>query len=320
VNGLAPSLCTGCGTELAPALLACPACQRLVHAERLRDLAAQARLCEERADAAGARDAWAQVLALLPESAGQRAVVQEAFQRWSAKAPAAARRSEAPGWLRRLGPLAAIGFGVWKLVAVAKLAPFLLLLASFGVYWRAWGWAFAAGFLASIYLHELGHVIALRRAGIPASAPMFIPGVGAFVRMQHVPPDPATNARVGLAGPVAGLVAALACYGISLATTAPLFRALAHAGAVINIFNLVPIWQLDGGRGFSSLTRGQRLAITAVAGGALALSDDRLLWLVVLAGFARSFSPRAPERPDHRAFATFALLLVAFSWLAQVAR
>jgi Zn-dependent protease len=149
---------------------------------------------------------------------------------------------------------------------------------------------------------------------------MFIPGVGAFVRMQHVPPDPATNARVGLAGPVAGLVAALACYGISLATTAPLFRALAHAGAVINIFNLVPIWQLDGGRGFSSLTRGQRLAITAVAGGALALSDDRLLWLVVLAGFARSFSPRAPERPDHRAFATFALLLVAFSWLAQVAR
>ena len=318
--GLAASTaCAGCGTELAPVMLACPACHRLVHSELLRDLAARARACEERGDAAGARDSWSEVLALLPESAGERKVVQEAVSRWSAQAPPPPRR-EAQAQLRRLGPLAALGFGAWKLIAAAKLAPLLSLLAAFAVYWRAWGWAFAAGFLACIYVHELGHVFALRRAGIPASAPMFIPGVGAFVRLHRAPPDAATDAFVGLAGPMAGLVAALGCYAISTLTAAPLFRALAHAGAVINLFNLIPVWSLDGARGFAALVRWQRLAVTAMAGLALYLTDEGMLWLVVLLGFAAAFSPRVPPRPNHRAFGAFAVLVASLSWIVSVAR
>jgi Zn-dependent protease len=300
-------------------MLACPACRRLVHAEVLGDLATRARACEERGDAAGARDAWSEVLSLLPENAGQRKVVQAAVQHWSAQAPAPVRPPQPPGQLRRLGPLAAVGYGAWKLVAVAKLAPFLSLLAAFALYWRAWGWAFAAGFVASIYVHELGHVFALRRAGIPASAPMFIPGVGAFVRLHRAPADAATEAFVGLAGPAAGLVAALACFVISVTIEAPLFGALAHAGAVINLFNLIPVWSLDGARGFAALSRWQRLAVAAVAGLALYLTGDGMLWLVVLVGFAASFSPRVPPKPNHGALGAFALLVGSLSWLLFMA-
>lgn len=312
--------CSSCGTELAPGMLACPACHSLVHASELRDLASRARECEEQRDAAGARDAWSRVLLLLPEESKQRQVVQEAVQRWSARAPAPEPRREAPGWLRRLGPVAAIALGAWKLLAVAKLAPLLSLLASFALYWKMWGWAFAAGLLASIYVHELGHMVALRRAGIPASPPMFIPGLGAFIRMHRPPHDAATEARVGLAGPVAGLLAALACYGLSSAMGAPIFRALAHAGAIINLFNLMPIWSLDGARGFAALTRWQRLTVTAAAGAALVFTAEGMLWLVVLVGFAVSFSRRTPSRPDPGALALFVLLVGALSWLSLVSR
>ncbi len=311
--------CRACGTELSPSMLECPACHALVRAVELRDLAARARQCEERDDAAGARDAWSEVLSLLPAGVAQRRVVEDAVQRWSARAPAQDRR-RMPAWLARLGPAAAIVYGAWKLVAVAKLAPFLSLLASFALYWNVFGWAFAAGLVLSIYVHELGHVVALRRAGIPASAPMFIPGVGAIVRLHRAPPDAATDARVGLAGPMAGLLAAAACYGIAVTTSAPIFRALAHAGAVINLFNLIPIWSLDGARGFAALTRGQRLALAAVAGVMIALTGEGMLWLVLLVGLAVSFSPRAPTRPDAGAFATFTLLVAAFSGLAVAAR
>src|SRR5512133_3951693 len=111
--------------------------------------------------------------------------------------------------------------------------------------------------MASLYLHELGHVVALRRAGIPASPPMFIPGFGAYVRMHQAPADGHTDARVGLAGPLVGLAVAALCYALAAATGSSLLLAVAHAGAILNLFNLVPLWSLDGSRGFSPLTRGQ---------------------------------------------------------------
>src|SRR3989454_12639768 len=79
------------------------------------------------------------------------------------------------------------------------------MLLSAGVYWAAWGWKFALGVVLSIYVHEMGHVQALQRYGIKATAPMFIPGVGAVVRLKQYPASPREDARVGLAGPLGGL-------------------------------------------------------------------------------------------------------------------
>lgn len=188
------------------------------------------------------------------------------------------------------------------------------------MYWQSWGWKFAALFLGSIYLHELGHVAALRRAGIPASAPMFIPGLGAYVRMHRAPPDARTDARIGLAGPVVGAAVAVALYGVAALTGSGLLRAVAHAGAVVNLFNLTPVWSLDGARAFNALTQAQRFAIVALTGTALYLTDEGILWLVLVVGALRMLSPRAAERADQRAFATFAGLVVVLSLLAQHAR
>jgi len=213
----------------------------------------------------------------------------------------------------------ALAFGAWKLAGFAKVATFLSFAASFALYWGTWGWRFAAGFLGSIYLHELGHVWALRRAGIPASAPMFIPGLGAYVRMHAAPPDRRTDAFVGLAGPVAGLLVALAFFAAAGATGSPLLRALAHAGAIINLCNLVPIWQLDGARGFAPLSRLQRFLLVCIAGVALAVGGEGLLWLFVLLGAVRLLGRDAPEEGDVGVFGAFAALLVVLALLSRQA-
>lgn len=318
---IARRACAACGTELPEVLLACPACGKLVHAEELGRLAAQGREQEALGDAASALALWRRVLALLPAGTRQRDAVAATVARLSALAPPAPPApAKAPGWMGRLGPLGVVALGAWKLLGVAKLTAFLSLLASFGLYWHTWGFAFGAGFLASIYLHELGHVFALRRAGIPASPPMFIPGVGAYVRMHHAPPDARTDALVGLAGPLAGLGVAVAFQGLWLLTGLPLLRVLAHAGAILNLFNLVPIWSLDGARGLSALSQWQRFVLALVIGGAYGATREGMLLLLLLVAAARALSPRAPQKADHGALLLFGGLVVGLSALALYAR
>jgi Zn-dependent protease len=317
-RALAPARCAGCSTELPPARLDCPACRRLVHAEALRALPPRGAEAEARGDAAAALAAWGEAHALLPAGTKQHEAVAATVARLSAVAPPVA--PPPPSWLGRLGPLAAVGLLLWKVVGVAKLGAVLSLFASFAVYWAAFGWRFAAGLLASMYVHELGHVIALRRAGIPAGAPMFIPGLGAYVRLHAPVPDARTNARVGLAGPLAGL-AITAVLGVA-ATVAgsPLLGAVAYSGAVMNLFNLVPIWQLDGSRGLSSLARWERFALLGVAIAALVVSREQMLWLVVIVLALRAASPAAPDRGDPPVLAAFAALVVALAGIAAYAR
>ena len=128
------------------------------------------------------------------------------------------------------------------------------MLVSIGAYALIWGWQFGVGFVLLLLVHEMGHVIQLRREGIPASAPMFIPFLGALVAMKELPKDAAAEARVGLAGPVLGSLGALvplALYGV---TGDELFKALAFVGFFLNLFNLLPVLPLDGGRAMAALS------------------------------------------------------------------
>src|SRR6185369_768538 len=100
-----------------------------------------------------------------------------------------------------------LGKGKLLLVGLTQAKTLLSIAIALGVYTMAYGWKFALGLIASLYVHEMGHVAWLRRYGIPASAPMFVPGLGAFVRLKSHPPTPAQDARVGLAGPVWGAAA-----------------------------------------------------------------------------------------------------------------
>jgi Zn-dependent protease len=170
-----------------------------------------------------------------------------------------------PFWKRSGGALAALGllivkFGV-KLKALLFLLPKIKLLTTSGTmlvsiaaYALIWGWKFAIGFVLLLFVHEMGHVIQLRREGIKASAPMFIPFLGALVAMKEMPKDAAAEARVGLAGPVLGSLGALAVLGIYGLTGNELFKALAFVGFFLNLFNLLPVLPLDGGRAMAALS------------------------------------------------------------------
>ena len=176
--------------------------------------------------------------------------------------PGSGRQSWRERLKRYLGPLA-VGalLLVTKLKAVLLLLPKLKLLTtsatmvvSIAAYALIWGWSFAVGFVVLLLLHELGHVFQLRREGIPASAPMFIPFLGAVVAAKSMGDDASAEARVGLAGPILGTLATLVPLGIWIATGNEFWQALAYVGFFINLFNLLPVLPLDGGRAMAALS------------------------------------------------------------------
>src|SRR5207244_2306971 len=120
-------------------------------------------------------------------------------------------------------------------------------------YASIWGWQFAVGFVVLLFVHEMGHVIQLRREGIAASAPLFIPFMGAVVWAKSLGNDAAAEARVGLAGPVLGSIGSALCLPLYSATGNHLFQALAFTGFFLNLFNLLPVTPLDGGRAFAAM-------------------------------------------------------------------
>jgi len=162
---------------------------------------------------------------------------------------------------RILAPLAAVGLLLAKfkgfallLLKVKFLGTALTMILSVGAYALLFPVWFAVGFVALIWVHEMGHVLQLKREGIPASAPMFIPFLGAFVAMKQMPKNALVEARVGLAGPVLGSLGALGAWGIYELTQEPLFLGLAYVGFFLNLFNLLPMLPLDGGRAVGALS------------------------------------------------------------------
>ncbi|MFN7978720.1 MAG: hypothetical protein U0P30_11315 [Vicinamibacterales bacterium] len=327
---LAPTpRCARCGAELAPALRQCPACGRLVHADTLTRLAAEAEAYERDGRAGEAVIAWRSALDLLPGDAPQVATIRAKVDALTRDATPTATAGPMPKWL---APLGVFGAMLWKfkfvvvliltkgkllLTGFTQAGTLLSMLAAMGVYWTIWGWKFALGFVLQIYVHEMGHVAALVRLGIKASAPMFIPGLGAVVRMDQYPASPREDARVGLAGPIWGLGATLATYALFQLTAHPLFAALTHAGAVINLFNLTPVWQLDGARGMHALSRRGRGMIALLVTAAFLATGEGTLLLVGLASWWAVWRP-APDDTDRRTLVEFAGLVVALTALAQV--
>lgn len=309
--------CPECGTEVAPALRSCPACHRLVHAEELKRLAAEAERASQAGDAPAALASWRQALELLPPGSRQHATVSaKVAQLGGPVGPteAAHPASAPPSWVRKAGPLGALALLLWKLKFA--LAALLSMLVSLGVYWVAWGWRFALGLVASIYVHELGHLAALRLRGVPASAPMFVPGLGAFVR--HRPLErPEDEARVALAGPLWGLGAAIAAYAVHLATGAPLWAGLAQWGARLNLLNMIPVPPLDGGTAFRALSRDQRWVVVLTVGAVLYHTGEGLLWIVLLLAAARALGAESASEPDWTSLAEFVFLVAALAGLGS---
>ncbi|MDR0779245.1 MAG: site-2 protease family protein [Pseudomonadales bacterium] len=122
------------------------------------------------------------------------------------------------------------------------------MLLSVIAYAFIFGWRYAIGFVGLIFVHEMGHYIAARQRGLNVGAPMFIPFVGAWIELKEMPHNVETEAYVGLAGPLAGTLGALACYFFARHFASDLLLALAYSGMFLNLFNLIPLAPFDGGR------------------------------------------------------------------------
>ena len=167
-----------------------------------------------------------------------------------------------PGLFKRtVGPaVAAIAAFLAKFKAILVLLPKLKLLSTSGTmlvsiaaYTLIWGFPFALGFVVLLLVHEFGHVIQLRREGIKASWPMFIPFMGAVISARSLGDNALAEARVGLAGPILGSIGSAACILIWHATGNDIWRALAFTGFFLNLFNLLPVVPLDGGRAMAAM-------------------------------------------------------------------
>jgi Zn-dependent protease len=156
-----------------------------------------------------------------------------------------------------LVPIVAAGFALVKfgglLLKLKVVTTGVSMAVSIAAYAWIWGLPFAVGLVLLIFVHELGHVLELRRQGVPASAPLFIPFLGAVIGMKALPDDAWKEARVALAGPIVGSVGAAALWAVGEATGSELVVALAFVGFFLNLFNLIPIVPLDGGRAVAAL-------------------------------------------------------------------
>jgi Zn-dependent protease len=155
--------------------------------------------------------------------------------------------------LRRFGAIIVVVLLKLKLILglVLKgkvLGPLISAIISVGAYTLLWGWPFAALFVAQLFVHEMGHVIELRRQGVKATAPMFIPFLGAVIGMKEMPHDARREAQMAIAGPIAGGLAALVLALLGWHLHSDLLLAAATTGFLINLFNLIPLTPLDGGR------------------------------------------------------------------------
>lgn len=318
--------CPSCSHWLPDGTLACPDCQTLTYGRHLSDLAGSAQSLEKEGKWTEARERWHDALGWMPENAVQAQQIREHVgvidQRLTAESEQKAR------WTRRLGPLAPVFFFLLKIKSAIfllfKLKFLLGLVSFFGLYWAIFGWRFALGFTVCLFVHEMGHYVAVKRRGLKADLPIFFPGLGAYVRWYSMGVSRPDLAAIALAGPLYGLGAAIVCGGLFYLTGNSIFLVLANTGAWVNLFNLLPLLGLDGAQATYALSRLQRgfVAATCVlffgltASGNAGGANIQWVFLIVGAGMLwRCFTADVPEKPDTRTFAVFQVLLVLLGFI-----
>jgi Zn-dependent protease len=187
--------------------------------------------------------------------------------------------------LERIGGLALlIGTTALKWGFVfAKFFGFFISVAAYTLWFHSW--TFALGFVLMILVHELGHAAEARRQGLEVSAPMFIPFIGAYVKIKHAGLTPWRNALISLAGPAAGGTAAAVVWAIGSARGSTMLIVLANIAFLLNVFNLLPIGFLDGGQTLGSMSEAWRMPVIQFEGGVpvQAFAPDRVRAVAIAA-------------------------------------
>jgi Zn-dependent protease len=327
--------CPNCGSDLPLGALVCPQCAALVYSRELDAISREARAHEVNAQFAQAKEVWNQSLALLPPESKQAEWIRARIRALEGQNPAAlalepasagnlassgqAGSKPAPShpWIKRLGPLGPFALLLLKFKTLFLFLFKLKFLFSFlffiAFYVGIFGWRYGLGISACILIHEMGHYIDVKRRGLPAEMPVFLPGFGAYVRWTSLGVTRRQIAQISLAGPLAGWVAAAVCFLLYAKTGDPLWAALARTGAFLNILNLIPVWVLDGGQAAGVFSIVERAALLAVALGLWAYTGDGIFFFVAAGATWRLFTKDKPDQSDWGTWVYYVALLVALA-------
>jgi Zn-dependent protease len=201
-----------------------------------------------------------------------------------------------------------MGIALLKLLTLFKLGKLggtlITMLVTLAIYAGMFGWRYAAGFIALLFVHEMGHFVAAQQRGLRVGTPTFIPFVGAWIELKEQPMDVETEAYVAAAGPFFGTVGATAVYFWGRETGSNLLLAIAYSGFFLNFFNLIPLSPLDGGRMTAILSpRIWFLGVPLMLAMMLYRPSPLLILIVILAIPALKKAWKYdPESPENRAY------------------
>jgi Zn-dependent protease len=316
--------CKRCSQELAPGALVCDRCLALVHSEELERLSAEAKTLEAKGDLRQARAKWLSAIPLLPPTSTQADWIKHHAEALSAggNPPRASGLSDNP-WIQQrelVSPITAqAGRNRSPMKAGVKLTSILSFLAFVAIYSVASGAKFGIGFAVLILIHEMGHFVDIKRRGLPADMPVFLPGLGAYVRWQAMGVSIETRAAISLAGPLAGFFASVACAVIWYQTGNLIWGDLARVGAILNLLNLIPVWVLDGGQAVLALNKTERivLMLACVVLG-VALGQRLFLFVALGAGYRAFFAGDLPAHPSRATTVYFIAVLIALGVIIRL--
>jgi Zn-dependent protease len=326
------SNCPSCGSDLPLGALACPECHALIYSVRLDQLARDAKALEAKGGFPQARELWATSLTLLPQDSTQATWVKDhlrALELTQSGLPESTSGRQAtnppptPNWIKRLGPFGPIALLLLKfktlIFALFKLKFLFSFLFFIALYVGIFGWRYGLGISVCILIHEMGHFIDIKRRGLPAEMPVFLPGFGAYVRWTSLGVTRRQIAQISLAGPLAGWIAAAVCFLLYAQTHDPIWAALARTGAFLNILNLIPVWMLDGGQAASVLSAVERAALLAAALGLWLYTGEGIFVFVAAGATWRLFTKDKPQQSDWGTWAYYVALLVALAVILHAA-
>ena len=311
--------CKACSYELAPEILACPQCHALVHASELEQLAGSAKALEAQHQFLQAREHWLKALTLLPRESRQADWIRDNARKLELAAAQTNANEAKVKWANKLGPLAPIALVLAKgktlFLAIFKLKFVLSLGAFMAFYWTLYGAKFGVGFAVLILIHEMGHFIDIKRRGLPAEMPVFLPGLGAYVRWEALGVSGQTRAAVSLAGPMAGWIASVICAAVWWKTGDALWAALARAGAWLNVLNLIPVWVLDGGQAVLVLNKAERIALVTTCVALAFVLGESVFFLVAAGAAWRLCTKDIPEQANRTIAAYFIGVLASLGFI-----
>ena len=201
-------------------------------------------------------------------------------------------------------------------MSLGALLSFLVFAA---IYSKGAGAQFGIGFAVLILIHEMGHYIDIRRRGLPADMPIFLPGIGAYVRWRALGVSLETRAAISLAGPLAGFLSAAACGVLWWQTHDPYWAVLARVGAALNLLNLIPIWVLDGGHAALALGKSERIALLIASALLWVVLRERLLLAFAAGALYRAFVRQdLPSRPSPAIAVYFVAVLTLLAVLLHL--